>query len=80
MGNFTDMLKGLAGVAAKLAPQIIPGAGPLISAGKAIADAIGSLNEAHTGPPVPEADAAAADLMAKVNAHAQSTFGRAEGG
>lgn len=80
MSDFSSILKSLANTAMALLPKIVPGAAPLIAAGKSLSDAITSLSEAHTGAPVPEATAAAGDLMAKVRAHAESTFGRAENG
>lgn len=80
MSDFSSILKGLANSALALLPKIVPGAAPVIAAGKSLSDAIASLTEAHTGAPVPEATAAAEDLMAKVNAHAQATFDRAENG
>lgn len=80
MSDFSSILKSLANTAMALVPKIIPGAAPIIAAGKSISDAITSLTEAHTGPPVPEATAAANDLMAKVRVHAESTFNHAENG
>lgn len=79
MSDFSSILKSLASTAMELLPKIVPGAAPLIAAGKSLSDAIASITEAHTGAPVPAA-AEAVDLMAKVTAHAESTFNRADNG
>lgn len=80
MTIFNGILEQLGTIAAKLAPQIIPGAGPLIEAGKAISAAFTSIKSLNGGTAPPGAEAQHDALFAKVKAHAEGTLGRLEGG
>lgn len=78
--DLTNVLKDLGGIAKRLAPSIVPGAGPLIAAGKALTEAYTTIKGANNGEAPADAEAAHDALLAKVNEHANSTFDRAERG
>jgi hypothetical protein len=73
------ILRGLGGLAAKLAPSIIPGAGPAIAAARAIGNAFETVKAANGGQAPADAEAQHDALLARVKAHADSTLGRLEG-
>jgi hypothetical protein len=83
MSMFDSILTKIGAAAGELATRFIPGAGAipeLISAGKALSEAFVSL-KAHNGGTAPAAaEAGHSALYAAVSRHAESTFGRLEGG
>lgn len=75
--DLKSILEDLGGLAGKIATAAT-GAGPLISAGKAVLEAFNSVRGLGAEPS-PEAEANHQALVAKVNQHADATFDRAEG-
>lgn len=72
--DFSNLLKSVLAVADKVAPTIVPGAGPALAAGHAVIDLIN-----HTKEIVGTHDQAALNdrldaLQARVNAHADRTI------
>ena len=80
MADLGSILSSLGGVAGNLAGLIVPGADKLVEAAKSLNDAYNHVKEANGGTAPADAEAAHKALMAKVNAHADSTLGRLEGG
>jgi len=80
--NYNSMLSTLGSLSSSIASAIIPGAAALpslLKAGKAAVEAFQSLKEANGGTAPADAEASHQALVTKVNAHADATFGRAEG-
>lgn len=77
--QLNGLLSMLGNAAKTLAPMIVPGAGPLIAAGKALSEAFTAAKTANGGTAPPEAEAAHDALFDRVKAHADSTLGRLEG-
>ena len=77
--DFAGLFTNLTTAAKGLLPRIVPGAGPLIEAGKSIASAIDHLKTANGGRAPADATAVRDQLMAKVRKHAESTASRLEG-
>jgi hypothetical protein len=80
MSMFDGLLHTLAGAAQELAGRIVPGAAPLLEAGKSLMAAFNSVKQANGGTAPPDAQAKHDALFEKVKAHAESTFDRLEGG
>jgi hypothetical protein len=83
MSQFNSILSSLGSVAVSLAEKIIPGAGAigdLINGAKSLSSAFTSIKTANGGTAPADAQEAHDALMAKVNAHADGTLGRLEGG
>jgi hypothetical protein len=81
--NLTSVLSSLGSLAGSIATSIIPGAGAiedLVKAGKAVSDAYSNVKVLNGGTAPADADASHAALMEKMNAHANGTLGRLEGG
>jgi hypothetical protein len=81
--NFNSILSALGSVSGQLASAIVPGvanAEKLFEAGKSAIEAFKHLKDANGGTAPADAEASHRALVDKVNAHAESTFGRAEGG
>lgn len=80
--SINGILSSLGSLSGSIASLIIPGAEnlpKLLEAGKSAIDAFKSLKEANGGEAPPGAEDQHRALVDKVNAHAESTFGRAEG-
>lgn len=75
---FDNILSSL-GSLSSMAAGLIPGAGPAIQVGKALIDAFKTVKEANGGTAPASAETAHQALVAKVNAHADETFGRLDG-
>lgn len=78
--DLNAILSGLGSLAARIAPAVIPGAGPAIKAAQALSAAFLSVKEANGGTAPADAEAQHDALFARVKAHAESTFDRLEGG
>jgi hypothetical protein len=79
MSGLNGILSMLGNAAKTLAPMIVPGAGPLLSAAEALSNAFKSVKNANGGQAPADAEAAHDALFAKVKAHADSTLSRLEG-
>lgn len=83
MTQFTSILSSLGGVAAAIAEKIIPGASAiedLVKGAASVSAAFNSIKTANGGYAPADAQAQHDALMQKVNAHADGTLGRLEGG
>ena len=81
--NLNGILSSLGSLSSSIAGLIVPGADnlpKLIEAGKSAIDAFKHLKDANGGEAPESAEASHQALVEKVNAHAEATFGRAEGG
>lgn len=80
MSGYNGILSKIGAAASALAGDIMPGAAPLIEAGKSLVAAFENVKAANGGTAPGDAQAAHEALFAKVQAHADSTLGRLEGG
>lgn len=78
--DLENILKDLGGLAKRLAPSIVPGAGALIEAAEALNRAYDTVKGLNGGQAPADAEAAHDALVEKVSAHAEGTLGRAERG
>lgn len=77
--SLNSILNLLGQAATQLAPQIVPGAGPLIALGQTIVKAIDDGKAANGGSLPPAAASGHSALFDKVKAHADGTLSRLEG-
>lgn len=83
MTILTTVLSSLGGTAKLLAGALIPGAGnidELVKAGESIIAAFNTTKEANGGTAPADAEESHKLLLSKVQAHAEGTLGRLEGG
>jgi hypothetical protein len=80
MSGLNGVLSLLGDAAKELLPLVVPGSGAVIAGAGALTDAYNSLKSANGGQAPADAEASHDALFAKVEAHADSTFGRMEGG
>lgn len=77
--NLNSVLSSLGSLSGSIATAIVPGAGPLISAGKAVLDAYQNVKSLNGGEAPADAEAQHDLLFKKVMDHADSTLGGLEG-
>lgn len=78
--NLNSILSLIGNAAKDILPAIVPGAGAAIAAAHSIGEAFNAAKAMNGGEAPADAEAAHDALFAKVKAHAESTFGRLEGG